>query len=226
MLVVLTIVIISIVIVVHELGHFLTAVFFKTKVLEFSIGMGPKIFGYNKFSIRLLPLGGYVKLDEESLENTSKPRQIVIMLAGIFMNFLLAYILILYFSKFDVVKAFVSLTGVIYKMVEAFLHITGLKDLSGPIGIHSAVVSTTKALGIFKGSAFLLIIISINLGIINLLPIPGLDGSRIYLTLIKMVGVKIDKKLEEKIYVIGFLFLITLTIIIMIQDVFKYIWGV
>lgn len=50
----------------HELGHFVTAKLANIKVLEFAIGMGPKLFGFKKgetdYSLRVLPIGGYVKM--------------------------------------------------------------------------------------------------------------------------------------------------------------------
>ncbi len=56
----------GIIVFVHELGHFIFAKLFKVIVFEFSIGMGPEIFGLNKggtnYSVRLLPVGGYVLL--------------------------------------------------------------------------------------------------------------------------------------------------------------------
>lgn len=223
MIIFLTLFILTLVIVVHEFGHFIVAKYFKVKVLEFSIGMGTKIYSKGIFSIRLLPLGGYVKLDEKTLEDISKIKQICIMIAGIIMNLILAYLCILLLNGIKPVRAFIGLITTIKAYLIAIIHITSLKDLSGPIGIHLAVVNTTKMLGIFKGSSLLIVMISINLAIVNLLPIPGLDGSRIYITLIKMIGVKISKKIEEKIYIVGFLILITLTILVMFQDVLKLI---
>lgn len=223
MIIFLTLFILTLVIVVHEFGHFIVAKYFKVKVLEFSIGMGTKIYSKGIFSIRLLPLGGYVKLDEKTLEDISKIKQICIMITGIIMNLILAYLCILLLNGIKPVRAFIGLITTIKAYLIAIIHITSLKDLSGPIGIHMAVVQTTSKLGILKGTQLLVILISINLAIINLLPIPGLDGSRIYITLIKMIGVKISKKIEEKIYIIGFLILITLTILVMFQDVLKLI---
>ncbi|MCB0330821.1 MAG: site-2 protease family protein, partial [Bdellovibrionales bacterium] len=55
---------------VHELGHFLVAKFFSVQVLEFAIGFGPRIWGFHfggtAYSIRAIPLGGYVRMAGES----------------------------------------------------------------------------------------------------------------------------------------------------------------
>lgn len=112
----------SILVCIHEAGHLTAAKIFKVYCYEFSIGMGPSIYSHkpNKkknqetmFSIRALPIGGYVSMAGEDLENAegvdksivvpkdrvleSKARwkQVIIMFAGVFMNFVLGYILLL-----------------------------------------------------------------------------------------------------------------------------------
>lgn len=90
---------------IHELGHFTLAKLNKVKVNEFSIGMGPNIYqkkkGDTMYSLRLIPMGGYVAMegeDEESQDenafNKKSPLQkISIILAGPMMNFILAIVL-------------------------------------------------------------------------------------------------------------------------------------
>ena len=62
MSIVLALLALSFLVFFHELGHFLAAKFFKVGVLEFSIGMGPRIlsgvFHHTRYSLKLLPLGG------------------------------------------------------------------------------------------------------------------------------------------------------------------------
>src|SRR6266513_1110578 len=64
------IVVLGIIIVIHELGHFLVAKFFKIKVEVFSVGFGPRLVGFRKgdtdYRISALPLGGYVKMAGET----------------------------------------------------------------------------------------------------------------------------------------------------------------
>lgn len=100
---------------VHELGHFVWAKVFGVKVLRFSLGFGPRIFGITRgeteYVIAAIPLGGYVRLLGESPTDTVSKRdegrsfpeqalwrRIVIVLAGPFMN--LAFPLLLYFVVF------------------------------------------------------------------------------------------------------------------------------
>ncbi len=98
------IVVISILVFVHELGHFLVAKGFGIRVEKFSLGFGPKLIGFRKgdteYLISAVPLGGYVKLAGESAEektgaswefySKSPFQRILVILAGPFMNILLA----------------------------------------------------------------------------------------------------------------------------------------
>ena len=63
----LTVLVFGIIITLHEAGHFLFAKLFRVKVEEFSFGMGPKLWSTVKrgtqYSIRALPIGGYVAMD-------------------------------------------------------------------------------------------------------------------------------------------------------------------
>jgi len=98
---------------VHELGHFLVAKAIKAKVYEFALGFGPKLlkkkYKGTQYSIRMLPLGGFVKImgdgdpgkykevkvDPGNLNNKPKIAQVAVMLAGVTMNIL--FCVIVYF---------------------------------------------------------------------------------------------------------------------------------
>ena len=94
-----------IVILVHEFGHFIVAKLNNIRVNEFSIGMGPKLLSKQGeetfYTLRALPIGGYVALEGEDDEsddprsfNRAHPlKRIAVLFAGAFMNFLLAIIL-------------------------------------------------------------------------------------------------------------------------------------
>ncbi len=102
--IIVTILAFGVMVILHELGHFITAKKFGVTVHEFSIGMGPCIFKWGKgetqYSLRLLPLGGYVKLegeDEESdnpraFSNISPIKRMVILVMGAVMNILLGFL--------------------------------------------------------------------------------------------------------------------------------------
>lgn len=104
MSILLAILALSFLIIIHELGHFLVAKAFKVKVNEFSLFMGPKLFAFQKgettYSLRLIPLGGYVKMEgeEEASEDdrafNKKPIGVraAIIAAGPIMNILIAIV--------------------------------------------------------------------------------------------------------------------------------------
>jgi regulator of sigma E protease len=73
----LFIVLLGVLITVHELGHFLVAKACGVKVIRFSIGFGPKLFGFTKgeteYQVALLPLGGYVKMAGDSPHEELSP---------------------------------------------------------------------------------------------------------------------------------------------------------
>lgn len=104
-------IILGIIVLVHEFGHFIMAKLFGVYVFEFAIGMGPKIFEIKgketNYTIRLLPLGGFVSLaGEEDVVEKSKEisenrrlnnkkiyQRFLIMIFGIVNNFILAFII-------------------------------------------------------------------------------------------------------------------------------------
>ncbi len=98
-----------------------------------------------------------------------------------------------------------------------------LAAVSGPIGISSAIGDAARA-G-FSSLLYITVLISINLGVMNLLPIPALDGGRLIVILAEMITrKKMPAKLEGIINGIGLLLLLGLSVVIMIKDVIKLIF--
>lgn len=102
--------VLSVLVFVHELGHFSVAKFFGVKVYVFSIGFGKKLWAKEykgtEWAFSMIPLGGYVKMkgqedlnpalanhDSDSYQSLSPFQRILILLAGPFANFLLAFVL-------------------------------------------------------------------------------------------------------------------------------------
>ena len=320
MSIILAIIILGIIIFLHELGHFMTAKYYKMPVIEFAIGMGPKLFtkriGETDYSIRMLPLGGFVNIagmqPEENPEDEvpggfyTKPAfsRFVVLIAGVMMNFLTSIIAILILismtgeiptkytgakisnwkdlqqeiSKIngtekkyndedisikvsrngkemsDNVKLTYSketesyILGIqvqspklsflkrieisVYSFVEYFkmmvqglkMLITGkvsAKEITGPVGLPKFVGEAYKTGG---GLALIniFIILSIHIGLMNLLPIPALDGGRLLFVIPEFIGVKVNKKIEEKIHMVGMMLLLILMAFIIFNDVTKY----
>ena len=108
------ILILGLIIFIHEFGHFIMAKKHGIYVYEFSLGFGPKLFSFHRkndeteYMIKLIPLGGYVMLagetdeddkkikDDQKLYNKSFLQKMSVMLAGVFNNFVLGFIIIFF----------------------------------------------------------------------------------------------------------------------------------
>ena len=117
--------VLAVIILVHELGHFLTAKAYKIKVLEFGFGFPPRLLSFRRgetlYSLNLLPLGGFVKLQGE--EDPTDPRslarkgvltRVVVLSAGAAMNVLLPLVIFaaLFMVPQDTVEGRVQIQGV------------------------------------------------------------------------------------------------------------------
>ena len=96
-----------------------------------------------------------------------------------------------------------------------------MKEMTGPVGLPK-IVGQAYGQGGFFALLGIFILISINIGIMNLLPIPALDGGRLIFVIPEFFGIKVNKKIEEKIHVIGMIFLLVLMLVIVFFDVTKY----
>ena len=102
--IVIAIILFSLIILFHELGHFLLAKFHGVQVNEFCLGLGPTIVGFHKgetfYSLKLLPFGGACMMEGEDEESDSSRafgkkgvwQRFSIVFAGPFFNFILAFI--------------------------------------------------------------------------------------------------------------------------------------
>lgn len=233
---------------IHETGHFLIAKLCKVKVNEFSIGFGPVIWRKEtketKYALRLIPLGGFVRMEGEeersdnegSFSKASVPRRIAIVAAGAIVNIIFA--LIIYFilsaviisqnakiaSNFqNTVKLAGSSTAKFAtETIEGVKNLfTGkiIKDqLIGPVGISEVVAKTNG----FAEFTYILAVISISLGVTNLIPFPPLDGGKILLLIIEAIRRKpLKEDTEIKIQLLGFAILIGLSIFVTFNDIVR-----
>jgi regulator of sigma E protease len=231
---------------IHEGGHFCVAKLCKINVKEFSIGFGPKIISKLKngtnYEIRLIPLGGFVNLEGEeelsdkegSFSKASTSKKIAIILAGALVNIIFGlitfFILILY--RYKAIQDVSFWESFMYALncswgliVETLKGIAGLftlklsiNDFTGPIGISQMASQTSS----FAEFVYLLSIVSISLGVTNLLPIIPLDGGKVVIYIIEAIRKKhISEKTQEIIGAIGFYIIIGLSIIVTFNDIMR-----
>lgn len=331
--IILTLLILGVIILVHEMGHFFTARYFKIPVEEFAIGMGPILYSHQgketKYSIRAIPMGGFVNIKgmevdsvvEDGFNSKSKFARFSVLIAGVLMNFIFAFILVfgntLYNGKVEIsnepiisqvfeetnsygvlktndeileidgheikiwediqrvnseidsetmifkilrddkiIEKNIKLTYneerkdyligitpkynvvkygviegikasvVIYKelfttIISGFKQlVTGKvnpKEIAGPVGMVKIVSNVSQGgIGLLL---WLTALLSINIGFFNLIPFPALDGGRIIFVLLEAIGIKINKKFEEKFHMVGMIILFGLIILITSNDI-------
>ena len=97
-----------------------------------------------------------------------------------------------------------------------------INQVSGPVGMIK-IVSDAAGLGVFY-YLYLVVLISLNLAIFNLLPLPALDGGRIIFVIIRMfTGRAISDKVEARVHMIGMALLLTLTVFVTWNDIMRLI---
>ena len=220
---------------IHEGGHFLVAKLCKVKVNEFAIGFGPTIWKKQgketKYALRLVPLGGFVSMEGEeeysdkegSFSKASVWKRIAIVAAGATVNIIFAIIVFFILASIlqeNIEYGFISTGKFISSIFESlrvlFTGNVGMNDMMGPVGLGSVVSSTTG----IADFVYILSVISLSLGVTNLLPIPALDGGKILILIIEAIRKKpMKEELEMKIQMLGFAFLITLSLIVTYNDI-------
>ena len=233
------IIILGFLVLIHETGHFLVARLCRVKVEEFSIGFGPILWKKEtektKYMVRLIPLGGYVSMlgeeerseEEGSFSKASIPKKIAIVAAGGLVNIIFAlilYIIIATILTGNMTRAITSTGNFVMVMVESIkLIFTGgvtVNDFMGPIGISQVVAQTNSLLDFF----YIMALVSMSLGVTNLLPFPPLDGGKILIYIIELIRRKpLKENFEVKLQLLGFLVLITLSVYVAFNDVGRLI---
>lgn len=250
--IIITLLLLTVLVVVHEFGHYLAAKKTGVYVMEFAVGMGPKIFGHQgretEFTIRALPIGGFCRMygeaDEEdapeiadipserSFMHLTKGKKLLVLLAGVTMNFIFGYLLIvavylMHGRGFMAVplgfRTFGTFAGAIYQsFAMLFSGKLGLNDFAGPVGMVG-MVGTYVDYGI-GALLFFTALISINLGIFNLLPFPALDGGQAVITIIEWIrGRDINPKKVAWLNGVGFTLLMVFAVAVAINDILRYI---
>lgn len=236
-------------IIIHEGGHFLVARLCKVKVNEFAIGFGKILWQKQgketKYTLRMIPLGGFCNMEGEAEESEAEGsfskasvwKRIAIVVAGAAVNILFG--ILVYFTLISTVgiqfadpakdtilnriyyggEATLAFIGTIFEGIKT-LFTGGLAtdQMVGIVGISEVVVQTSGIINYLH----LLAVISVSLGVTNLLPIPALDGGKILILLIELLRRKPMKmETEAKIQLIGFSILLALFLIVTYNDILR-----
>ncbi|HPV40471.1 MAG TPA: site-2 protease family protein [Spirochaetota bacterium] len=229
-------IIIGLLILVHELGHFIAARAVGVPVEVFSVGFGPALWrkriGGTEYRVSLVPLGGYVLpavKDEQEYFLIPINKRIIFSIGGPIAN--LATILLLFailnavrlgFAPAGIIlQPFIQTADLIQRIFIAFINLfTKPGSISGIVGILHDGGRFIGGDGI--NAVRLAIIISANLAIFNLLPLPVLDGGKILFCILEKISVRL-RPLFVPIMVVGWLLIIGLMIYATVMDLGRLI---
>ncbi len=159
--VIYAIILFSVIIFVHELGHFVFAKAFNVYVEEFAIGMGPAIFkkkwGETLYSVRAIPMGGYCKMEGENEEsenprafsNKSKIQRLIILCAGAVMNLLLGLLVVVLLNGFYSGDTFAT-TTIASVMENSPAYTAGLREGDKIISLNGHKVNIRSDFSVYN----------------------------------------------------------------------------
>lgn len=224
--------IIGTLILIHELGHFIAAKAAGIPVQLFSVGFGPallkKRIGTTEYRLSLIPLGGYILpavRDEHDYFLIPVRKRVIFALGGPAANLIIVPIL---YGVLNVMQAGFTAAGVIIEPLTqtAFLMQKIIISLSNLFTQHSSIMGIVGIMhqgGRFVNEGFintikLALILSANLAVFNMLPLPALDGGKIILSLLEKISMRL-RKIYVPVMVIGWLLIIGLMIYATVLDV-------
>src|SRR4030095_274328 len=192
---------ISLLIILHELGHFLAAKRMGIPIARFSVGLGPKVWGFKmgetEYWLSMIPCGGYVlpaMNDEEAFDKIPLKNPILFFLGGPAANILGAFLCL---SLMNIVKLGCSVNSVIYLPLEQIWQMaiqigTAIPLLFSQPEHLSGIVGIVAAGGTLVGLSFVRllqfsVLLNVNLAVFNLLPILPLDGGKIVMGLLRKI---------------------------------------
>jgi len=237
----------SIIVLVHELGHFIAAKAAGMRVYEFSIGFpfSPKImtlFRYREteFTLRAFPLGGFVRFVKNNGEGacewfrTSCLKRMFVMSAGSLVNILFAFLVFAAIAmvrmNFGPVKAAMAgglFTWYIVSETARFLSSLlsgngGMDAFFGPIGIAS--IAWQAAHQGLLNVLLLTGVLSLSLGIMNLMPLPAFDGGQIIIITAESIRkAPFQIKVYQTVNTVGLAMVLALAAIATYQDILRLI---
>ena len=170
--------------------------------------------------------------NEGSFSKASIPKRIAIVMAGATVNILFGLIVYFILMSTSATSPTNVMDKIIYGGAETKEFVVSVLDnlkmmatggisvdqMMGPVGISEVVLKTNS----FKEFVYMLAVISLSLGVTNLLPIPALDGGKILLLIIEAIRRKpLKESVEIKIQLLGFSILIALSLYITYNDILR-----
>ena len=210
-------------VVLHEGGHILAALSARVPVREVGFGLGRVLLSGHvrgtRVTLRAFPVGALVNLDDDAYARLSPGRKAFLALAGPLGNVLGAFAALfglgLYLGR-SLVVGYVFACGVVVALSGAILR-AGVQDLVGPVGFVQAVREAGNLTG--DAAVVLFAAVSLCLGLVNLAPVPPLDGSRVAM---ELAGDRVPRRARLALERAGWVIVIALMVLVLAADLIRF----
>lgn len=221
----------------HELGHFLAAKACGIPVARFSVGFGPRVWGFShrdtSYWLSAVPLGGYVLpgLEEQRFDELPTRHRVCFALGGPAANIAGALcglvMLNLVATELSVSQALARSVSQLADLGAGILSVlpglfSGAESVHGVVGI--VALGGANFAGTAAGLLWFSIILNVNLAVLNLLPIPPLDGARLVFCALERIWPPL-LKLQRPAMVFGWCFILAIMLYATAQDVGRLLSG-
>ena len=229
---------ISVLILLHEAGHFVAARWVGIPVIRFSIGFGRRLWGFKRndteYQVSWLPCGGYVLLDledEQAYFALPLRKRILFALGGPAANILGAFVCL---SLINVALYGISLNAIVFAPLRETWQMTARicaaipvlfskpDQLSGVVGIV-AMGGQHVGMNVVR-LLHLCVLLNLNFAVLNLLPIPPLDGGKIVMGIIEKICTPL-RRFELPLTIAGWVVLIGLMLYVTALDISRIAVG-
>ena len=223
--------VVGLIIAIHELGHLLAAKLCGIPVKRFSVGFGPRVFeltrGETSYWLSWIPIGGYVlpAIEHDDLRELAVYKRITFALGGPIANVIAAFTTLLLFGLTQLeLPAFQAASFAVTQLWTGLQQqVSGLSALFGEINQLSGIVGIVAVGGNQFGSTFtglltFSVLINLSLAVMNMLPLPPLDGGRILFCILEKIY-RPAGRLEVPVTLAGWSMVLALMVYVTVLDI-------
>ena len=224
-------------ILIHDFCHFCAAKRVGIPITQFSIGYGPKLWGFTyketEYRISVFPVGGYVMPDIEAMDDYfafSLKDRVIFAFAGPLANIIAAWAGLMLMSVanagFNMHSILIAPVVSLWNMTSQFIQTIPVifsqpKQLTGIVGL---VAFGGKQIGVDMIKLLSMsVLLNINLAFLNLLPVLPLDGGKIVIDILQRLRVPV-KRFYVPVALAGWILLLGLMVCVTVNDVSR-LWA-